>query len=158
MLTQDGPRLIEVNGRLVGAKIARLVNYALDFSFHCALIEVHLGHMIEWPPSYENPVYAVTRWITAKTEGFLQSISLPESTDPRIRCVEMLKQPGDFVRPPLENADRIGYIMVCAETRAEAEHLAEEFVRDSTVTLEPLVEQPVASTESLVFDLLKTAA
>ena len=46
MLTDDGPRIIEINPRLVGAKIARLVGYALGRSVHEDLIEVHLGR---WP-------------------------------------------------------------------------------------------------------------
>ncbi len=136
MLTADGPRLIEVNGRLVGAKIARLVNYALDWSFHSALIDVHLGLEPELPAVRDEPVFAVTRWIVASQAGVLAHVALPVATDPRIRCVELMKKPGDAVRPPIENADRIGYVMVCANTRAAAEALAEQFVAQSTVMLQ----------------------
>jgi len=135
MLTTDGPRLIEVNGRMVGAKIARLVNYALDWSFHSALIEVHLGVQPTLALVRDEPVFAVTRWIIATEAGVLAHVALPTVTDTRIRCVELMKRPGDAVRPPMENADRIGYVMVCANTRAAAEALAEQFVAQTMVML-----------------------
>jgi biotin carboxylase len=137
MLTADGPRLIEVNGRMVGAKIARLANYALDWSFHSAVIDMHLGHVPEMPVSRAQPVFAVTRWIVAENVGVLEQVCLSIVSDPRIRCVEMMKQAGDAVRPPIENADRIGYVMVCANTRAAAETLAEQFVAQAVVILQP---------------------
>ena len=159
MLTADGPRLIEVNGRMVGAKIARLVNYALDWSFHSALIDVHLGHSPEIPVSRAQPVFAVTRWIVADHAGLLEQVYLPIVSDPRIRCVEMMKQTGDAVRPPIENADRIGYVMVCANSRAAAEALAEQFVAQAVVMLQPTGElapqQPEAAPEQ---DTWKEAA
>ncbi len=133
MLSEDGPRLIEVNGRMVDAKIARLVNYALDWSFHSALIDVHLGLLPQPLPALAQPVFAVTRWIVATQAGVLAQVCLPVVTDPRIRCVELVKQVGDAVRAPLENADRIGYVMVCANTRAAAEALAEQFVAQAVV-------------------------
>jgi biotin carboxylase len=135
MLTADGPRLIEVNGRMVGAKIARLVNYAMEWSFHTALIDVHLGQLPEVSVSREQPVFAVTRWIVAKHSGVLVQVGLPIVTDPRIRCVELMKQAGDAVRPPIENADRIGCVMVCANTRSAAEALAEQFVAQAVVVV-----------------------
>lgn len=138
MLTADGPRLIEVNARMVGAKIARLVNYALDWSFHSALIDAHLGHPTNLPVARHQPVFAVTRWIVAPFAGVLSHVALPTITDPRIRCVELMKQAGDAVRAPIENADRIGFVMVCANTRAAAEALADQFVAQSVVILEPL--------------------
>jgi hypothetical protein len=45
----------------------------------------------------------------------------------------MLKQAGDPVRPPMENADRIGYVMSCATTRQEAEAAAEDFIDKSVL-------------------------
>jgi biotin carboxylase len=136
MLTAAGPRLIEVNARLVGAKIARLVSYALNWSFHSALIDVHLGQEPHIPVSRENPVFAVTRWVVATEAGVLRRVDLPAVADARIRCVEVMKPTGAHVRPPLENADRIAYVMVCAASRLEAEALAEEFVAQAVVVLE----------------------
>ena len=139
MLTEDGPRVIEINPRLVGAKIARLVGYALNRSIHKDLIDVHLGN---WPVADESqPAHqvAVTRWVIASETGVLESIQLPAWSDPVIKQVEMLKAPGDFLRPPFENSDRIGYVMTCGTSRVQAETLAERFVADTKITLSATV-------------------
>lgn len=127
MLTQDGPRVIEINARLVGAKIARLVGFALGRSIHADLIALHVGEALA-NPATTPPTVAVSRWITADGDGVLDSVDVPAFCDERIRCVEILKQPGDLVRRPLENVDRIGYVMVTGSNRPEAEELAEAFV------------------------------
>ena len=109
--------------------------------------------------SREQPVFAVTRWIVAEHAGVLEQVCLPIVSDPRIRCVEMMKQAGDAVRPPIENADRIGYVMVCANSRAAAEALAEQFVAQAVVMLQPTgalaPQQPEAAPEQ---DTWKEAA
>jgi biotin carboxylase len=138
MLTADGPRLIEINARLVGAKIPRLVGYALNRSIHSDLITVHLGQRPSFNMTTTTNLVAVTRWIVAEEAGVLDHVELPTWRDDRIRCVEVLKRSGDAVRPPFENADRIGYVMVCGPTRAQAEELGERFVAQSRVVLKPV--------------------
>jgi biotin carboxylase len=135
MLTADGPRVIEINPRLVGAKIPRLIGYSLDRSIYSDLIALHIGEPTVGG-SPEVIQVAVTRWIVAEQPGILDCVELPDWHDPRIRCVEILKSVGDFVRPPFENADRIGYVMVCGPTRHEAEALAERFVAGCRVCMQ----------------------
>jgi biotin carboxylase len=133
MITADGPRLIEINPRLVGAKIPRLVSYATGRSIHADLIALHAGEglPLTMPRLAEA---AVIRWIVATRAGTLDRVELPDWKDPRIRCVEVLKQQGEPVRPPFENADRIGYVMVSGR-RAEAEEVADRFVAEARVRL-----------------------
>ncbi|WP_422015598.1 ATP-grasp domain-containing protein [Roseateles sp.] len=135
MLTADGPRLIEVNARLVGAKIPRLLDYALGRSVHADLIDVHLGRQPAPRPRRAESGVAATRWIVAPRPGTLARVVLPPHRHAGLRCVELLKRPGQRVRPPIENADRIGYVMTTAPTRAEAERLADQFVQDTHVLL-----------------------
>lgn len=135
MMTDEGPRVVEINPRLVGAKIGRLISLALDRSVHQDLIGIHLG---QWPADtgLKQPrKVAVTRWITASASGVIEKIELPHVVDPQIRCIEILKTLGEVVRPPFENSDRIGYVMVCGPERADVEDIAEEFVAQSKVEL-----------------------
>jgi len=127
ILTDKGPFLIEINPRLVGAKIPRLIGLALDRSLHADLIALHAGEAPARAPQALGRV-AVTRWVVAGSAGVLDRVHLASSSDPRIRSVEILKHPGDPVRIPMENSDRIGYVMVCDSERAAAEELAERFV------------------------------
>jgi biotin carboxylase len=136
MLTADGPRLIEINPRLVGAKMPRLVNHALGRSVHADLIAVHLGQPVT-VDTVAQPAFGVIRWIVADRPGLIEAVELPAWHDARIRCVDILKQPGDRVAPPFENADRIGCVMVCSRHRAEAEELAERYVAQAVVRLQP---------------------
>ncbi|PUE32357.1 hypothetical protein B9Z35_02100 [Limnohabitans sp. Jir61] len=129
MLHADGLSLIEINPRLVGAKIPRLISLACKRSIHSDLIDLHLGRPVA--PFSEATEVAVTRWLVAAEIGTLAEVKLPTTTDSRIACVEILKHKGAPVRPPMENADRIGYVMSCAPTRQEADQAAENFINES---------------------------
>jgi biotin carboxylase len=142
VLTTVGPRLIEINPRLVGAKIARLVNFALDRSMHQDLIAIHTGQYRAPVEAEKETVYAVTRWLVARESGVLDGVELAKRNDPRIRCAEVMKRPGDYVRPPLENADRIAYVMVCADTREAAESLAESYIAACKIKLREVALSP----------------
>ncbi len=135
MLTQDGPRLIEINPRLVGAKIARLVGFALNRSIHSDLIDVHLGR---WPQGLidaQDYQVAVSRWFTSPVAGTIQSISPPNWEDPNVKCVEILKKVGDLVIPAFENSARIGYVMTCGKTESEAQTLALKYIEDTDILI-----------------------
>jgi predicted ATP-grasp superfamily ATP-dependent carboligase len=127
MLTPEGPFVIEINPRLVGAKIARLVSMALGVSVHQHLIELHLGHETFLTPEKAGQI-AVSRWVVSEHIGILDQVILPDTNDSRIRMVDILKKKGDSVRPPFENADRIGYVMTCAASQKEAEWVAKNFI------------------------------
>jgi biotin carboxylase len=131
MVCNDGLSLIEINPRLVGAKIPRLISLACKRSIHSDLIDLHLGRAVTL--FSETAAVAVTRWLVASQKGNLAHVELPTTADPMIACIEMLKHAGDPVRPPMENADRIGYVMSGASTRSEAEKAAEDFISKSVL-------------------------
>ena len=135
MLTAEGPRLVEINPRLVGAKIARLMAYSLNKSVHELLIDLHLGvwSIGQLQPDAMQP--SVTRWVISQEMGILDQIELPTWKDEGLKCVEMISQTGDRVSFPFENSQRIGYVMTCCETREEAELLAERFINNTKVNL-----------------------
>ena len=127
VITPEGPLLVEVNPRLVGAKIPRLLNMAFERSIHTDLIALHLGQLqkIDFSPTQ----FAVSRWFSSPQYGVLKKLTLPAIQDGRIRCVEIVKKEGTPIRPPFNNGDRLGYVMVAAKERASAEALAEDFVQ-----------------------------
>jgi hypothetical protein len=135
ILTADGPRLIEINPRIVGAKIVRLVSMALGRPVYEDLIALHLGEGLPTLDGGTSNV-AASRWLIAPLEGRIRTISLPSQTD-GIRCVEMLRGVGDLVRPPFENADRLGYVMAVGPSREAAERAADDFVAGATVEVVP---------------------
>jgi biotin carboxylase len=139
IITSDGPYLVEVNPRLIGAHIPRLLGYALERSIYADVINLHLGLDLASLHDLHPQRVAVSRWFTSKQNGVIKAIVTPETDDPGIMAVHLFKNPGDRVRPPFENADRLGYVMVVGKTQAEAEHFADKFVSDTQVLLEEAV-------------------
>lgn len=137
MLTAQGPRVIEINPRLVGAKIGRLINLALGRSVHQDLIQVHLGHQPITSPAPLPGQYAATRWITATDFGVLRSLALPASADPLICKIEILRQAGEAVRPPFENADRIACVMACGPDKAAVEAALDSYLASTRLSIAP---------------------
>ena len=135
MLTPQGPRLVEINPRLVGAKIARLVAYSLNCSVHELLIQLHLGLEPLPLPDTQRAQPAVSRWFIAENTGQFAGFTPPQWQNEGIKCTEILKKIGDTVSYPFENAQRLGYVMACCPTRQEAEHLAEKYIEDSRIEI-----------------------
>lgn len=147
LMTEHGPYLVEVNPRLVGAQLPHLVGYAFDRSIYADLIDLHLGLPFTELRELKPRWFSVSRWIMADCPGTLRSVTLPATDHPLIRRVTWCKQPGDHVRLPLHNGDRLGYVMTVGRTQAEAEQAAETFVQAARVTID---EVQVASATALV--------
>lgn len=128
MVTPQGPRLVEVNPRLVGARIPRLLDLALGRSVHADLIALHLGQPID--ADYSPLCCSVSRWFAADRSGILERLRLPARRDPRIRHVEIVKGEATRVGAPFNNGDRLGYVMAAAGDRQGAEAAAEAFIRE----------------------------
>ena len=127
--------LVEINPRLVGAKIARLIGVSLGASAHEALIRLHLGQSAWEGLEIERFQPSVTRWLTAQRNGQLKSIQLPTWTHAAIKNVELLVQPGQNVYFPFENAHRLGCVIASSKSRSEAEHIAEQYWLDTELVL-----------------------
>jgi biotin carboxylase len=139
LLSQEGPLLVEVNPRLVGAKIPRLLNLALGRSIHADVIDLHLGKPLSERSYRSEYGFAVSRWITTEVTGSLEDVIIPPIPNPGIRHVEILKKPGDSVSYPYQNNDRIGYIMTLGDTREQAERLADDFIAQVRVKVSPMI-------------------
>ena len=135
MLTDQGPRLVEINPRLVGAKIARLVGFSLGCSVHEELINLHLGNRVFTDLKPETFQPSVTRWLVSAFNGRIERLELPTWNDEGVKCVELLAKTGDTVSYPFENSQRLGYVMTSCSTRAQAEALANKFWADSKLTV-----------------------
>jgi predicted ATP-grasp superfamily ATP-dependent carboligase len=129
MLTAQGPQLIEINPRLVGARIARLIDMARERSIHSDLIRLHVAG--DLPPPASNKRYAATRWFGAPCSGVLHKIALPPVRD-EVQTI-MLAQAGDAVCPPYDNADRLGCMMMSGCDQAAIERQLEVLAADACI-------------------------
>lgn len=134
--TREGLRLIEVNGRMVGAMMPRLVDLSLGGSFHEALISCHLGEVVQREEPEHAPRYAASRWLSATGEGVLESFVWP-AFDVHAAYVRLLAQVGDRVSPPYQNADRLACVMVADGAREAAEAEAERIGSAAEISVRP---------------------
>jgi biotin carboxylase len=134
MLTCEGPVLIEINPRLVGARIARMVSAGLGRPVHADLIALHVDGQL--PATTTQAHHAVNRWLAAPEVGRLRSIDLPDLANASARFTIMAKA-GDEVRPPLDNADRLGMAMAWGPERACAQALVKRLVADTGIDIIP---------------------
>lgn len=135
IVAEDGPYLVEVNPRLVSAQIPHQMGYALERSVYADLINLHLGQPITDLHDLKPRWFSAIRWVIADRPGILDSIQLPKEFDESIRRVVLFKEPGDAVRPPIHNGDRIGYVIAVGDTQTVAEEMADRYVQDAVVTL-----------------------
>ena len=135
VVAPDGPYLVEVNPRLVSAQIPFQMGYAYGHSIYLDLVNLHLGHdLTEWQ-SMAALQFSATRWLCAEQHGCLHDIALPDKIGPAVRRAVLFKKPGDAVRPPVSNGDRLGYVIAVGETQEVAEANAEQFIAGCRVTI-----------------------
>ncbi len=135
-ITARGLQVVGIHAGLPGGRLPRLLGYALGRSLHADVIALHCGQPLP-VGSGAAPRVAVLRTLSADRAGVLDEVVLPPWQDPAIRCVELLRQPGQDVTPPLCDADNLGCVMVCGPSRADAEDLADRYVARTLVRLRP---------------------
>ena len=134
ILTDEGPRLVEINPRLVGARIGRLISAARGRSVHTDLIALHTQGRLPRPA--HTPTCAVTRWLAAPMAGTLTDIRLPANQQGLVD-IHMVACVGDEVSPPFDNADRLGCVITSAPTQKLAEALANQIVAKTYICIDP---------------------
>jgi biotin carboxylase len=135
IVAPEGPYLVEVNPRLVSAQIPFQMGYALERSVYADLINLHLGQPIALLHDLKPRWFSAIRWFVAEQEGELDAVELPEKTDDAIRRVVLFKETGDPLRPPINNGDRIGYVIAVGATQANAEANADHYIAGGKVIL-----------------------
>jgi len=136
VITARGLQVARITAGVPGGRRAQLVGYALGRSLQADLIALHCGQALP-VGSGASPQVAVLRTIEASRHGLLDEVVLPTWQDPAIRCVDIARQPGQAVGPPLSDADSLGCVMVCGPSRADAEDLADHYVARAWVRLRP---------------------
>jgi biotin carboxylase len=143
VMTKEGPQLVEINPRLVGARLARMIDAATGRSVHADLIDLHLSGTL--PPIADRPRHAVARWLIARDAGVLAGIDWPECDDPALVGVVENAQRGQAVRPALDNADRLAMVITAGADATVIEALAMRVIADAQIRLR--VAEPASCTD-----------
>jgi S-sulfo-L-cysteine synthase (3-phospho-L-serine-dependent) len=113
ILTADGPAVVEINPRMIGGVMSQVLEAALGVNPFMLLLQSLAGASLDNLP---RPTKAAgIFWVTSPREGVLDTITLPPATGQIVRA-ETIVERGARVAPPLSNNDRLGFVIVEAET------------------------------------------
>lgn len=131
VITDRGPRLIEINYRTVGDGREFLLDRMMDHELFRTILRTHLGHPLELTPPRQA---AQVRYLSAPTSG-LVSRSAPGRTEPcgdGLAEFQPLRELGDEVRLTHSNKDYLGVLRLFATDPLTVKHM----LADWTASLE----------------------
>lgn len=122
-LTPDGPRVIEMAARLIGASCARAVSAVLGEDLHETLLELALGEQVKVPQRRQDAPAAGAMMYPIPSEGRVRTLrGLDEARAvPGIDGVTFTVGPGDVVVPFPEQTCYIGMLEATGADTAEVQ-------------------------------------
>ncbi|MFD2467703.1 ATP-grasp domain-containing protein [Amycolatopsis silviterrae] len=119
-VTENGPVLIEINGRLAGAQITRLIHEAHGVRLPREAIRLHAGLAPDLTAHRDRA--AAVRYLTCPRGGVLREVRGRAAAEaaPGVVEVEFYVGPGDPVRSPRNIQDVTGYVTAVGDTPGEA--------------------------------------
>lgn len=139
MLDGETAYLIEMAGRPGGGHIfGQIVGAVSGVSMPQALCRILLGETVDLTPTLQRG--AVYRFFGPQEAGIFRSVEGLEEAQalPGVLDFGFHMEPGTVVHPVRSGAERPGYCVVVAETREQAEALAQEAVAHVRYILDPL--------------------
>ncbi|MFF7168045.1 MULTISPECIES: ATP-grasp domain-containing protein [Streptomyces] len=124
-MTADGPRLVEINARLGGAQIGRIIHEASGIDVVREAIRLHAGGRPDL--TVRRRAAAASRYLTAPADGVLRGFAGRELLErlPGVCAVDLYAAAGSVVRRVRNNAEVLGHLVVRADTPAEAARWAD---------------------------------
>jgi biotin carboxylase len=135
-LTSDGPRLVEVNCRLAGDQITRLVHLATGYDMHAALLDIHLGTD---PGAPRPPHRGAAIMFLPSPGGRILNIHGVEAARSMAHVVDVktFVEPGAVLPEEAAGYDRLGYVIAVAPDGPTAASAAQDAVGAIQVDVEP---------------------
>ena len=132
-LTADGPRVVEVNGRMAGDEISALIREATGVYLQRELVRLHVGEPADLARSTDRA--AASRYLVAPTAGILCGVEGVELARrmPGVLEVEIEAHPGEPVGPAANNLELLGHVVAVADTPGDAARLADAALGQLTV-------------------------
>ncbi|RFU63909.1 ATP-grasp domain-containing protein [Peribacillus glennii] len=130
-------KLIEVNPRISGGAMNRIIEIGYGINLVEETIQLYLGNEPRLARKHSKYVYA--HYLTASCEGTLSKVTGREraSNYPGVEEVFIKPRKGKFLRPPLSMGDRYGYVLASSDTSIEeAKKIAEQAAKEISFHLE----------------------
>ncbi|RFU62599.1 ATP-grasp domain-containing protein [Peribacillus saganii] len=139
-LVEDEWKLIEINPRISGGAMNRIIEEGYGINLVEQTIKLLLGDSPDLTPKHIKYVYV--QYITVNQKGQVNKITGKEraSEHQGVKEVYIKARKGKYVRPPLSMGDRYGYVLAVSDVKEDAKKIAQEAANEITFD----IEQPVS--------------
>lgn len=131
-------KLIEINPRISGGAMNRMIETAYGINLVEETIKIFLGQEPNFNKKYKRFVYA--HHLTSDTTGTLIKVSGRKRSSklPGIEEVFIRSKIGDLLHPPLSMGDRYGYVLASSNSKEDAIKKAREAAKKIHFHIEPV--------------------
>ncbi|WP_413306213.1 ATP-grasp domain-containing protein [Bacillus sp. 1P10SD] len=131
-------KLIEINPRISGGAMNRIIEIGYGINLVEETIQVMLGNEPNLTRKHSKFVYA--HYLTVDSKGRLLKVTGKERSShyPGVEEVYIKPRKGHILRPPLSMGDRCGYILASAGNKEEAKRLARNAASEIRFYLDPI--------------------
>ena len=137
-LVKNGWKLIEINPRISGGAMNRIIEIAFGFNLVQETIKIFLGQEPNFERKYKKFVYA--QYLTSDSTGRLIKVTgkLRCSKQPGVEEVFIKPKKGKILHPPLSMGDRYGYVLASSFNKEKAITIAKEAAKEIRFYIEPI--------------------
>ncbi|WP_413796880.1 ATP-grasp domain-containing protein [Streptomyces iranensis] len=119
-MTASGPRLIEINARMPGGQITRLIRESTGLDVQREQVRMHTGKEPDF--TLRALGAAAARFVSAPRSGTVRAVHGRDLVRrvPGVVEVDLHVAPGDEVRVPQNSVDLLGSVVACGQNGGEA--------------------------------------
>ncbi|MBS4179324.1 ATP-grasp domain-containing protein [Lederbergia citrea] len=128
--TADGWKLIEINPRISGGAMNKMLEAAFGFSLVEETLKLYLGESPSVVPKYSN--YVFTQYVIVSKKGILEKVTGKGRAGRSTGVVHVYVKPkkGTILNPPLSMGHRYAYVIARGESMEEAKKLAKNAAKE----------------------------
>jgi biotin carboxylase len=131
-------KLIEINPRISGGAMNRIIETAFGINLVEETIKIYLGREPNLEKKYKRFVYA--HYLTSDSTGTLIKVTGKNRCSQLQGIEEVFIKPkkGKILHPPLSMGDRYGYVLASSDNKEEAIRIAKEAAKEIRFYIEPM--------------------
>lgn len=137
-LINDEWKLIEINPRISGGAMNKIIEIAFGINLVEETIKIFLGQEPNFEKKYKRFVYA--QYLTSHSTGRLIKVTGKNrcSRLPGVEEVFIKPKKGRILHPPLSMGDRYGYVLASSENKDEAMTIGKEAAKEIRFYIDPI--------------------